>query len=413
MTNPMPKARWGEYAEFGALMFIQGGGMAAWFVPLGSVLDAHGLAAIKPYAFATAALAAFVSPLIFGAMADRHTSPVKVLRGLGFATAAAMALASTAIHLNWNLWLILALIQLHAVCMAPTWSIASAIVFARLKDAQQEFGPIRAMGTFGWMGGCLLVSALNADTSTAAGYSGAAIWLLVTAFTFFLPPSQTPAATTLTWHERLGLDALTLLRNPQHRVIFITVALIYVPLAAFYPYAPTHMRALGLVHTTAWMALGQVTEVIAMFTLGGMLLRWRMKWVLTCGLGFGVLRFALSACDTRMWLLLGVSLHGASFVLVLIVAQIYLEKNVEIAWRARAQALFTMMTSGVGNLVGYLGSGWWFNRCTAGNTTNWTLFWGGLAASAGGALVYFLSNYRMTAGAETSNFKIQNSEKLQ
>ena len=166
-----------------------------WFVPLSTVLDAHDLQAIKPYAFATSALAAFVSPLIFGAMADRHASPVKVLRGLAFATAAAMAMACTAIKLGWNQWLELGFIQLHALCSTPTWSISSTIVFARLRDSKTEFGPIRAMATVGWMGGCLLVSAMNADTSTLAGYSGAATWLAVAAFTFFLP-SVTPPKTS-------------------------------------------------------------------------------------------------------------------------------------------------------------------------------------------------------------------------
>ena len=42
-----------------------------WLVPLSTVLDAHGLHAIKPFAFAANGVAAFVSPLIFGALADR------------------------------------------------------------------------------------------------------------------------------------------------------------------------------------------------------------------------------------------------------------------------------------------------------------------------------------------------------
>src|SRR5437867_10159704 len=176
-----------EYAELMALFFIQGAALGMWIVPLSRVLDAHGLQAIKPYAFATSALAAFVSPLIFGAMADRHASPAQVLRGLSFATAGAMAVASTAIKLRWNPGLVLALIQLHALCSSPTFSIASTIVFGRLTDAQKEFGPVRAMATLGWMAGCWLVSALGADTSALAGYSGAGMWLLVAVFTFFLP----------------------------------------------------------------------------------------------------------------------------------------------------------------------------------------------------------------------------------
>ena len=384
-----------EYTELTVLFFIQAAAMGIWFVPLGPVLDAHGLQAIKPYAFAASALAAFVSPLIFGAMADRHTSPVKVLRGLALASAAALTLVSTAIKMNGHPWLVLALIQIYSLCSAPMWSISSTIVFARLEDAKKEFGPIRAMATIGWMAGCLLVSLLNADTSSLAGYTGATTWLVVAGFTFFLPALETPkSAEHLSWHERLGLDALTLLKNPDHRVVFIITALFNIPLAAFYPYAPTHLRALGLQHTTAWMCLAQVTEIIAMFSLGGLLLKWRLKWIFLCGLGLGVLRFALSAGNGRAWLLAGISLHGASFVLVYITAQIYVDQRVDSAWRARAQALIYLMSSGVGNFIGYLGSGWWFAVCTENMVTRWPVFWGGLAATVAAVLVYFLAAYR-------------------
>jgi MFS family permease len=384
-----------EYAELVALFFLQGAALGMWFVPLSTVLDANGLHAIKPFAFAASALAAFISPLIFGAMADRQASPVIVLRGLALATAAAMALACTAIKLGWNPWLVLALIQLHALCSAPLFSIGSTIVFARLADAQKEFGPIRAMATLGWMTGCWVVSALGADTSPLAGYSGAVVWALVAGFTFFLPQLETPqSAVHLAWHERLGLDALTLLKNPDHRVVFITSALICIPLAGFYPYAPPHLRQLGLLRTSAWMTLGQVTEVIAMFSLGALLLRWRLKWVLACGLGFGVLRFALSAMNGTAWVLAGVLLHGASYTLVSTTTQIYLNQRVDATWRARAQALLSLTNSGVGNLLGYLGTGWWFSECTRPSGTQWSLFWGGLAAAVALVMAYFLMAYR-------------------
>lgn len=383
-----------EYAELVTLFFIQGAALGMWFVPLSTVLDAHGFHAIKPYAFATSAVAAFISPLIFGAMADRHASPVKVLRGLSLATAAAMAIASTAIKLHLNAWLVLALIQLHALCSSPTWSISSTIVFARLADAQKEFGPIRAMATLGWMSGCWLVSALGADTSPLAGYSGAVTWLLVCGFTYFLPVLETPkSAERLSWHERLGLDALALMKNPDHRVVFITIALFAIPLCGFYPYTPPHLRELGLVRTTAWMSLGQITEIIAMLLLGGLLLRWRLKWIFTCGLCLGVLRFAFSAVNGKEWLLAGVMLHGCSFTLVFITAQIYLDQRVDAAWRARAQALMALMNGGVGNLIGYLGTGWWFAACARPAGTQWQVFWGGLAVVVAAVLTYFLIAY--------------------
>jgi MFS family permease len=383
-----------EYAELTILFFIQGAAMSVWFVPLGNVLDAHGLHAIKPFAFATGALAAFVSPLIFGAMADRHVPPARLLRWLALATAVMLSLASTAIKLHGNRWLVLGLIQLLSLASAPMTSISSTIVFARLADSK-EFAPMRVMMTFGWMAGCVLASVLNADTSSLAGYASAAIWLVLAVFTFFLPALEVPpSAEHLTWHERLGLDALTLLKNRDHRVVFITTTLLSIPLAAFYPYAPSNLRDLGLAHASAWMSTAQISEVIAIFSMGWLLLKWRLKWIFACGLGFGVLRFVLSAVNGKTWLLAGVAMHGASFALVFVTAQIYLDQRVDAAWRARAQALLTLMNGGVGNLIGYLGTGWWFAACARPTGARWPLFWAGLAATAAMVLVYFLTAYR-------------------
>jgi MFS family permease len=390
-----------EYAELAVLFFIQGAAMSVWFVPLGNVLDAHGLHAIKPFAFATGALAAFVSPLMFGAMADRHVPPARLLRWLALATAAMLSLVSTAIKYHGSAWLVLALIQLLALASAPLMSISSTIVFARLADSK-EFAPMRVMMTFGWMAGCVLASVLNADTSSLAGYAGATIWVLLAAFTFFLPTLEVPkSAENLTWHERLGLDALTLLKNRDHRVVFITTTLLCIPLAGFYPYAPANLRDLGFAHASAWMSTAQISEVIAIFSMGWLLLNWRLKWIFACGLGFGVLRFVLSAVNGKAGLVAGVAMHGASFALVYVTAQIYLDQRVDAAWRARAQALLTLMNGGVGNLIGYLGTGWWFAACAHPTGTSWPLFWAGLAATAAMVLVYFLTAYRGRGAQKT------------
>lgn len=391
MLNTLRKS---QYLELTILFFIQGAAMSVWAVPLGVILDVHGLHNIKPYAFATGAMAAFVSPLIFGAMADRHVPPAKVLRGLALATAILLSLVSTAIKLNSNEWLVLVLIQTLALASAPMLSISSTIVFARLADPK-EFAPMRVMMTFGWAGGCVLASVLNSDTSSFAGYASATLWLVLAAFTFFLPQLEIPkSAENLSWHERLGLDALTLLKNPDHRVVFFMTTLLNIPIAAFYPYAPVNLRDLGFVHSSAWMGLAQTTEVLAIFSLGWMLLKWRIKWIFVCGLFFSIARFAFSAVNGKACLLIGIALHGASFAFVYITAQIYLDQRVEKSWRARAQALLTLMNTGFGYLIGYLGTGWWFNACARTTGTQWTFFWGGLTAIAALVTIYFLSAYQ-------------------
>jgi nucleoside transporter len=383
-----------EFFEIAALFFLQWMAFAAWMLPLTLVLKTHGLEKIQPFAFATSATAAFVTPLFFGAVADRHAGPTRVLRWLALATAAAMSLTCVAIQSGWNAWLVLALIQLHALCSSPTVSISTAIAMSAMQNPRREFGPIRGVGTIGWMAGCWLVSALNADASTRAGFSAAAIWLGLAAFTFLLPSVKPPETTgRLSWHERLGLDALTLLKKPDHRVVFLTTTLLAIPMAAFYPFAPLHLRELGFARPSAWMSLAQTTEIITMFTLGALLMRWRLKWIVAAGIIFAVLRFAFSAVNGKWWLLAGIVLHGCNYAFVYITAQIYVNERVAATWRTRAQALLTLLNSGVGNLAGYLSTGWWFSRCTENENTRWPIFWGGLSAASGAVLIYFLAAY--------------------
>ena len=383
-----------EYGELTVLFLLQSMAVGIWTVPLSVVFKAHHLQGIAPYAFATSALAALVSPLIFGAMADRHASPVKVLRGLAVASAATMSLSAWSIQSDWPPGLVLLLIQIYALCAAPTGSIVSAIVFSRLHDSQRQFGPIRAGATVGWMGGCWLVSALNADASTLSEYTCAATWLLLAAFTFLLPVVPPPiSAEHPTLLQRLGWDALVLLKNHDHRAVFITAALFSVPLAAFYPFTPVHLQQLGFRHTSAWMTLAQTTELIAMFSLAGLFLKWRLKWIFVAGLVFGVLRFVLSAMNGKFWLLAGTTLHGLSFTLYFITAQIYINERVRPEWRARAQAMMSLMVNGVGNLIGYLTTGWWYDACTQTNGTQWQMFWTGVAVAVAAVMIYFMAAY--------------------
>ena len=161
-------------------------------------------------------------------------------------------------------------------------------------------------------------------------------------------------------------------------MIFITTTLFNIPLSAFYPYAPTQLHDLGFAHTSGWMSLGQVTELIAMFSLAWLLANWQLKWIFIVGLGVGLLRFALNGLNTQYTIPISVTLHGASYVLVFITAQIYINQRIVRTWRTRAQALLTLLNNGVGNLIGYLGSGWWFDSCAAAGQTRWPMFGGDL-----------------------------------
>ncbi len=396
---------WRKYTELAILFFLHAMAMAMWFVPLGTVLTANGFEYLVAAGFGTAGVSAFISPLIFGALADHHYSPVKILRFLALCTAAAMTLAATAIGQHWPWGITLTLMQIHSIFSAPTFGISTTIVLSRLSDAKREFGPVRAVATLGWMVGCWTVSWLKFDGSAGAGYSGALAWLAVSAYTFTMPAVDPPPSIgKLTWKQRLGLDALSLMKNRDTRTVFIGAAIYNIPLCAFYPYTPVHMKELGLHATTALMTLGQITEIIAMLCLAGLFTRWRLKTIFLVGMAFGVARFAFCGFGGKFWLLSGVTMHGFAFALYFITAQIYLEQRIPHAWRARAQALFTLMYNGFGALIGYYACGGWHAATTANGHTDWPLFWGGLAASIAVIWFWFARSYRGRPGADPSTY---------
>jgi len=385
---------WAEYGELAALFFFQAMATSMWLVPLARILNAQGFEKLSPYAYATFAVSAFFSPLIFGAMADRQTSPSKVMRWLAVVSGLTLLQATLSIDHRWPAAAVLLLLQVYAITASPTTSLASAIVFSRLRDSQRQFGPLRAIATFGWMCGCWLISALNIDASPKVGYVVAITWFVLAAITLLLPNVAPPAGSPMTFRQRMGWDALVLLKNHDHRVVFLTVALFCIPLAAFYPYTPAHLQQLGFQHTTALMSLGQITEIISMLCLAGLFARWRLKWIFAAGLSFGILRFVLCALNEKAWLLAGITVHGFSFTLVFVTAQIYLNERIESVWRARAQALLSLMTSGFGNLAGYLGAGYWLRASAGPSGTRWPLYWSGLAIAVAAVFLYFLIAYR-------------------
>lgn len=374
-----------------ALFFIQAHAIALWYVPFSTILKANGLEAIIPLAFACSAIAALFSPMISGTLADRHIPAERVLRWLALGIATFLTLTFLAIQHRWGPGWVLAFLLCQHLFSAPTWGLASGIVLASLRDPQHEFGPVRVWGTFGWAVAGLFVSfILVADQSPRAGYCAAAVWLGVAAFTWCVP-SVPPRATVggHRWRDFLGLDALVLLQNRDHRAVFITSALLAIPLAAFYPYAIVHLGDVGEPRAAAAMSLGQVSEVAAMYLIGPLLARFGMRTLMIAGMSFGILRYGWLALDSHAWVLAGVALHGACFCLFYIPAQIYLEQRIEPAFRLRAQALLTVMTGGIGNLLGYLACGWW--RATA---IGWPVFWGGLAVAVAVVLGYFVATYR-------------------
>lgn len=370
--------------------------MGMWGVPLANIYTAYGRGHLVPWVLATTAVAAFISPLFVGALADQKMSPTLLLRWLSLATGAALALTCSSLALGWSDSWVLVCAQIQALVATPVWSIASSIIFSQLTTPKVQFGPLRACATFGWMCGCWLVSfVLKADESVLAGYTASCLWLVVMGMSWLLP--HIPPADVQekrSFRQILGLDAIALLRHRDHRVVFITAALYSIPLAAFYPYTARHLKDLGVQNISAVVSLAQTTEVTTMLMLAGVLARFRLKWVFLGGIGMCTLRYGLNSFGTQGWVMIGTTLHGLAYTLYFITTQIYLEERIDPKMRARAQALLYLLMSGVGNLIGYLGGGWWYRTCTLSGVTDWTQFWLGETALTGVVCLFFAFAYR-------------------
>lgn len=366
-----------------------------WNVSFSTVLTAHGLGDFVAYGFACTALAAIAAPLIAGGLADQRVPPERLLRWLVGGAAVFLALAFAAIDCGWGAGAVLVFLALQSLCSTPIYSVLSALVLAQLTDPAREFPRIRVWGTMGWMLAGVVVSfILRADASTLSGYVAAGALAVLAVALRRLPETTPPdVKERRTWREVFGLDALVLLRHRDHRAFFIVTLFFTIPLAAFYPYAPLQLRELGVEHTTALLSLGQVSEIISMIGLGAVIGRFRVKWIFLAAIGFAALRYGLMATGGLAAVVAGVALHGLVYTLFFITAQLYLAERIDASMQARAQALFFLVSSGIGNLFGYLGTGWWRSACLSGGRTNWPGFWGGLATGYVVLGLYFVVSY--------------------
>jgi nucleoside transporter len=393
----MDEASSGGKGRLCALYAVHACALGLWGVNFSNVLKAHGFKDIVPYAFACSSIAALISPLAVGALADTRMPAEKILRLLGVGCIIFITLLFYAIQERWSAGWVLLLAQVHALWSVPTFGLSTSLMLSRLKRAKEEFGPVRIWATIGWMAAGAIVSlVLHADDSVVSGYAAAVMWGVTIVLTYTLPKYERLALPKAkrTVREMLGLDALPLLAHPDHRVVFITAALLNMSLSAFYPFTVLHLEVLGLKHVTVIMSIGQITEILTMFSLSALLSRVRLKWIFLAGIGFGVLRYGLFTLNTVPALITGIFVHGLCFTLFFVTTQIYLEQRIPQEMRARAQAMLTLVMSGVGNLFGTLGAGWWWKACRIGEGTDWTTFWTGMTGHISVVFLFFAIAYK-------------------
>lgn len=379
------------------LFFLHAAAMAAYAVPFPNVLKAHGLGDYVTWAVSTGSIAAFISPMIAGTLADRKVPPERLLALLNLLSGTLLILVHCAVMFHWGSKAFLSLMMAYALCNAPGFSLVTSIVLSRLSDARRQFGRIRVWATWGWMLASFAVGGLlHLDQSPLAGIVGGGIFLVEAVYCMKLRPTR-PAvdAAPRRLRDFFGWEAMALLKHPDHRLIFLTSALFTALMSTLYIYTVQHLKDAGDSSPSTTMGLAQLFEGLATFGLAAVLLRFRIKWLLTAGLVLGILRYVLLSLDVMPALVLSVCLHGPLFVVFYLTCQVYLEQRVDPRIRSQSQALLSLMNSGIGNAAGYLCVLWWSHQCQKhGGEMDWPRFWSMLALGVAALTVFFLIGYK-------------------
>jgi len=145
------------------MMFFEYFIWGTWYVTLGTWLgqSLHFSGRQIGLVSGTTAIGAIVSPFFIGLIADRFFASQRVLAALHGLGACLLLLASS----RSSFGLLYFLLLLYAVCYMPTLALTNSLAFRLMRDPKLAFGPIRVLGTVGWIVAGLLIGSLRLEAT--------------------------------------------------------------------------------------------------------------------------------------------------------------------------------------------------------------------------------------------------------
>ena len=386
-------------ARAGLVMFLNFFAWGAYLVPMGKYLAKAfpGDSAIIGLAYGAGPLAAMISPLLAGWIADRAMAPRKLLALLSLLGGLLIA-AAPYVHASAQFQ---GLLLAHSLCFFAALPILSTVVMASLEDPAKSFGSIRLWGTVGWIASGLLIgsvlSRLDADVATGPWIFRLA-GLALLAVAALAPGLADPVNADDTKPAAPGAT-LALLGDAKFLVFLVCSCLFCIPLALYYAYANLFLSTSGLADSESWMTLGQVSEVVFLALLPVMLARYSAKTVLLAGMACWAVRYALFgyAGGSTAMLLGGVVLHGLCYDFFFVTGQLYADKLAPAGMRNTAQAIVSWATLGLGMWIGNMVAPLLHGRyilVVDGKAAFDPMFWLAPAAFAAALLVVFALVFR-------------------
>ena len=370
-----------------------------WLPVMANILHAKGWGDYTTLVFMVLPLSAIISPLLLSARADQVIAAEKLLTIIVGAGAILAGIAFLLLEQGKHPVLFLLFFGLNSLVTAPAWTLLTTITLTSTDHPERDFGKFRVWGTLGWMGAGWMVSALSMDLSPSVGRLTVGVRVLGAACCFLLPHSPPKGSPPKNALEVMGFGALRVFRQRDTAMLFGTAFLFSIPLSAYFMHTPQQLRLLGCEQVAAVMTVGQLTEVAAMLMMGWFLKTWRIKSIFVLALGCGMLRYLLFALGagngSLVSVLLGVALHGICWSYFFEAGKVFLAKRIDRGIRTQSQALLTLLTSGVGGLVGTAFVGWVHGRLVNETTgAGWSHYWWVLTALCGFCVIGFMIGYR-------------------
>lgn len=364
--------------QLSVMMFFQFFIQGSWYVTmgtyLGKTLEFTGIQI--GLAYSTAAIASIISPVIVGMIADRFFSANRVLAFLNIAGALLLFLL-TKVELFSIFFPIL---LLYSICFMPTMSLTNSISFANLNNPAKEFSRIRLFGSFGWIGAGFLISAFGLEAYSTPFLIGAFVSLIAGLYALTLPynePVRIVAKSTV--RQILGFDAFKLTKERSFLVLLIFSSSICIPLSFYDSFTNLFITDVGIQNAAAAMSLGQITEVIFLFTFPFFFAKLRYKGSIVAAMIAWIAMYVCFTLGARTgqtgFIYAVLPLHGFCFTFFFVAGQLYVDEKAPKRLRNSAQGLIHFATYGVGKYVGALVAGGVVNFFAVGNSYNWGMIW--------------------------------------
>lgn len=380
----------------------------SWFATVGLVLSKNGLASIVGTAFSLAAVAAIVSLMFTGAIADRFFSSQKVLAVLHTVGGVLMLFVGPAIHTG-NGGLVLVAIFVYMLFFQPTLAMTQNIAFTHLNDESGKFAWVRAFGTAGWIVVGLFIGQSGLSASDEIFTVAAVLSFVLAIYSLSLPKTPPPARRNrFRLGDIVGSGAFYLFRSRSFVVLMVTLVLTAVPISIYNAYGSTYLSIAGLPNVASFLTIGQGSELLALIALPFVLRVVSIKWVLVVGLLAWIVRagaFYLMTGGNIPLAIVIIAIHGICNDFFVMTASIFINEVTKAGTRAQAQSLFLLASFGVGNMIGSLVAGGLFNAFvgSSANVSSWDPMWyvtAGLTAIGAVLMVLF---FRPTAHPTASD----------